>query len=131
MGLEVRFSVPKVGKELPFTIIEDRGGQLFLYTETPQLDLRFPLVAEDGLLRLQRQNPFVEPLEIVNERLTGVSADWLEAKAQVFEVDSDISYHHNPGYGPDDIFVENKPFSLRQIVDLIDTHCSLSNKIQS
>jgi len=121
MGLEVRFSVPSIGAEIPFTLAEGRNGQLFLYAETEQLDLRYPLTNENGLLRLQgNANPFDESMDIVSERLTGISSDWLELRAQGFETESESGSITQPGYGPDDIFVENKPFSLRQIVDLID-----------
>ncbi|MGN6180993.1 MAG: hypothetical protein ACTHNW_17555, partial [Mucilaginibacter sp.] len=63
MALEVRFSVPRVGQELRFTIFEDRNGQIFLIGETEQLDIRFPLTNDNGLLKLQGANPFEEPLE--------------------------------------------------------------------
>ncbi|MGN6178970.1 MAG: DUF262 domain-containing protein, partial [Mucilaginibacter sp.] len=53
--------------------------------------------------------------------LTGLSSDWLEIRSQGFESEAEVeTTGRQPGYGPDDIFVENKPFSLRQIVDLIE-----------
>lgn len=64
---------------------------------------------------------FKEDINVIDERLIGLSSNWIESRAQGFESDasSDDYTEERPGYGPDDIFVENKPFSLKQIIDLI------------
>ena len=120
MGLlEARFTVQGTDTEIPFTIIEDENSAIYLYSRLNEIEYKFQLGNTEGLLRLLQNNPFEESQEIVDERLTGLSSDWIESKAQGFDSTIDFEQARQPGYGPDDIFVENKPFSLRQILDLI------------
>lgn len=121
MKIEVHFTPLKTNKEIPFTIATGRTEtEIFLYSQVDELEYKIPLTADHGLLRLVEANPFEESAEIVNERLVGLSTDWLETISQGFENSTDFVSLNKPGYGPDDIFVENKPFSLRQIVELIN-----------
>lgn len=124
MELEVRFTVKGKSIEYPFTVIDLGEGDLFLYSNYGNEEFKYKLNNKEGSLSLSDQNkyPFEEDESIVEERLVGLSSAWLEAKSQGFENESDFDsgYLSKPGYGPDDIFVENKPFSLRQIVDLIN-----------
>jgi len=121
MNIEVHFTPLDTNKEIPFTIATGRSEtEIFLYSQVEDKEYKIPLTAENGLLRLVDANPFEETPEIVNERLVGLSTDWLETKSQGFENSTDFVSSNKPGYGPDDIFVENKPFSLRQIVELIN-----------
>lgn len=121
MNIEVHFTPLATNKEIPFTIATGRTEtEIYLYSQVEENEYKIPLTAENGLLRLVEDNPFEETTEIVNERLIGLSTDWLETKSQGFENSTDFVSINKPGYGPDDIFVENKPFSLRQIVELIN-----------
>lgn len=121
MNIEVHFTPLNTNKEIPFTIATGRiETEIFLYSRLEEREFKIPLTAENGLLCLVEANPFEESIEIVNERLVGLSTDWLETKSQGFENSTDFVSLNKPGYGPDDIFVENKPFSLRQIVELIN-----------
>lgn len=121
MGLlEARFSLAGMGYELLFTIIEDEYGMPVLYSANDNMEYKYPLVNNEGLLRLRDGNPFEESDDIIDERLTGLSSDWIESKAQGFDNAVAFSPVTRQVYGPDDIFVENKPFSLRQILDLIE-----------
>lgn len=120
MSIEARFSIKGIDKEIQFTIIEEEDNKLFLYSIFDSIEYKYPLNNDNGLLELAVENPFDEPKEIVDERLTGLSSDWIENKSQGFDNSIGFTQTTQPGYGPDDIFVENKPFSLRQIVDLID-----------
>ncbi|MBN8876852.1 MAG: DUF262 domain-containing protein [Sphingobacteriales bacterium] len=121
MAIEARFSLKGSGQEIPFTIIEGENERLYLYSSHNKIEYKFPLKNDQGLFKLEVENPFDDEMGIVEERLTGLSADWIEDRSQGFDNDSDFSVKKKPGYGPAEIFVENKPFSLRQIVDLIDT----------
>jgi len=120
-ALEARFTVKGFNTEIPFTIIEDDNSSVYLYSLYDNSEYKFQLTNDEGLLRLANNNPFEESLEIVEERLTGLSSDWIENKSLGFDNATDFERTKQPGYGPDDIFVENKPFSLRQILDLIDS----------
>lgn len=121
METKVRFTLKQTDRELTFSILEE-DSSIFLFGLDGTNELKVPIRNDDGILRLIGGNPFEENYEIVEERLLGLSSDWLESKAQGFENDFgfEIEVVNRPGYGPDDIFVENKPFSLRQIVDLIN-----------
>lgn len=120
MELEVRFTPKGTENEIPFTIGTDRNDKIRLYSGS---EYSYILQEQDGTLSLLDPNPFEEPENIVEERLIGLSANWIESKSQGFENSSGGEERDDvkPGYGPDDIFVENKPFSLRQIVELIDS----------
>lgn len=121
MNLEVHFSPIELKKEIPFTIVTGKiESEIYLYSQVDNHEFKILLSIDNGLLKLTTPNPFEESIEIVNERLVGLSTDWLETKSQGFENSTDFVSLNKPGYGPDDIFVENKPFSLRQIVELIN-----------
>lgn len=122
MGLEVHFTPNDLDKEIPFTIATgNTESDIFLYSSYENNDYKIPLINNNGLLTFRQEvNPFKEELGIVLERLVGLSSDYLEITSSGFENASDFVSINKPGYGPDDIFVENKPFSLRQIVDLIE-----------
>lgn len=124
MELEVRFTVKGKNIEYPFTVVDLGEDGLFLYSNYENEELKYKLENKDGNLLLSNENkhPFEEDESIIEERLVGLSSAWLEAKSQGFEneFDFDSGNLSKPGYGPDDIFVENKPFSLRQIVELIN-----------
>ena len=120
MSIEVHFTPKDTNREIPFTVVTGKTEtEIFLYSKVGDQEFKFELSNENGLLEL-KSNPFEETPEIVNERLVGLSTDWLETKSQGFENSTDFISLNKPGYGPDDIFVENKPFSLRQIVELIE-----------
>jgi hypothetical protein len=122
MQVEARFTIKNTENEIPFSIAEGQTtDELILYSISDDSEYKFPLLVEDQQLKLNVNNPFEENEEIISERLTGLYADWIESRSQGFENDDSaaITIYPIPGYGPDDIFVENKPFSLKQLVDLI------------
>ncbi|MCL1674307.1 DUF262 domain-containing protein [Elizabethkingia meningoseptica] len=120
-ALEARFTIIGSRSETLFTIVEESDSSVFLYSSTDDREYKIPLTNNSGLLSLSSSNPFEESLEVVEERLIGLSSDWVENRSQGFENSTDFNQSGQPGYGPEDIFVENKPFSLRQILDLIGT----------
>lgn len=123
MNIEVYFTPKGVDSEIPFTLTTgETTNNILLYSNYSDTELKFELDNENGILSLKKDvdNPFEEDVQLVNEKLIELSADWMELNAQGFENDYNFKTFIKPGYGPDDIFVENKPFSLRQIVDLIN-----------
>lgn len=118
--MEARFTLKNSEAEIPFTIIEEEAGKIFLFSLFDGVEYKYALRNEEGLLKLAEENPFEEEIAIIEERLTGLSSDLLETKSQGFENSEAFTETVLPGYGPDDIYVENKPFSLKQVVDLID-----------
>jgi hypothetical protein len=123
MQSEARFTLPQIPDEIPFSIVEERNGNFILYSLHNGVEYRFPLINNLGQFRINGSNPFIESDDIVNERLIGLSSDFLEKQSQGFDSTPEFQVERpKPGYGPDDIFVENKPFSLKQIIDLIDSN---------
>lgn len=120
MNIEVYFSPKDINKEIPFTIATGTSEEeIYLYSKHEEIEYKFKLINDNGSLRLESENIFCEDKDIVKEKLVGLSTDWLESKSQGFENESNFTSIKKPGYGPDDIFVENKPFSLKQMYDLI------------
>lgn len=63
---------------------------------------------------------FKESKEIIDQRLLTLYQDWLEVDKDGLELDDDVEKpSRRPGYGADDIYVENKPFSISTIMELI------------
>lgn len=117
----VRFTLKGQDHEYVFTIVKNAEDVFVLYGKDDNgEDLKIPLAcSEDGVFFLEDNNPFEESLDIVDNRLLGLSEEWMDYNNQGFESDGDNGLSVKPGYSADDIFVENKPFSLKQIVDLI------------
>ncbi len=123
MDTIARFTLKDTELEIPFTIVEGKDeNEIYLYSNFEGQEIKIRLINNNGLLQIDTTNlPFAENIEIINERLTGLSTDWLEHRSQGFESSSEGVSTKKPGYTPDQVFVENKPFSLRQIVELIDS----------
>ena len=119
---EVRFKMKDQEQETSFSLVEG-VDEMFLISTLPNgQELKIPLDCSDitGILKLKGASPFEESSDVVDERLLGLSEEWMNERAQGFEPEARDDDMPLPGYGPDDIFVENKPFSLRQIYDLIE-----------
>lgn len=124
MELKVRFTLKNNDNESTFFLVKrEEGFSLFSIKHKNFIKLNY----KGGLFKLDDDSPFEESEDIIEERLLGLSEAYLEALSQgddgAFEYnikdDQDINAK-SPIYGPDDIYIENKPFSLRQVVDLIE-----------
>lgn len=121
--MEVRFTIK--GQELCFIPVSAEDGKVYLYAENHDADsnkIKLDLDESTHVFKLEDYSIFEEPKEIIEERLLGLSEEWMESNVIGFDsVSSSPSPAEKPGYSADDIFVENKPFSLKQLVDLIDS----------
>ena len=120
---EVRFKIKKFQEEVVFAPIQEQDGSFLLFAELPNGDtMSVPLYQDEDtrVFKLHNFDDFDENSDIIEERLLGLSEEWMSEHAQGFEAEKKEDTKGQPGYGPDDIFVENKPFSLKQINDLID-----------
>lgn len=119
---EVRFKIKGQESETVFFPVKDERGTVFLYGKSQGRDeLKIELRKnENNVFELVDADVFDESREIVEERMLGLSEEWMSEQEQGFESEAKDESKPKPGYGPDDIFVENKPFSLKQINDLID-----------
>ena len=123
--MEVRFTIKGNKEETTFSPINNDKGDIQLYAKNIQgEDVFIPLSFRDNsqILELEDYNIFEETPEVIDERLLGLSQEWIERMGSGFDADGESNIEkQKPGYSPDDIFVENKPFSLKQLIDLIDS----------
>ena len=120
---EVRFRLKGQDQETVFSPVIDGKGQVYLYGKTLEgREHRFLLERNEdtNIFQLNEKDSFDESPEVIEERLLGLSEEWMSEQAQGFESETKDDETSQPGYGPDDIFVENKPFSLKQLYDLIE-----------
>lgn len=126
MDLLIRLTYKGNYEETVFQLLKDGDNELYLI---PQLDNndasshhRIKLRQQDnGILCIDDIAPFLESADIITERLLGLSEAYLEATSQGFEITTDdYTPEVKPGYKPDEIYVENKPFSIKQLMDLIE-----------
>lgn len=120
---EVRFKIKGKDNEVVFTPIKGGDGNVYLYSKLDNGEEKKILLKENSesrVFQLAEDSIFDERPEVIEERLLGLSGEWLEEQSQGFEAETKEENQSQPGYGPDDIFVENKPFSLKQINDLIE-----------
>lgn len=123
--LEVRFTLK--GRELDgetrFALVQvDDKYQLVGKTaDGNDLALNLKRNSETGVLALDDTSvQFEENESVISERLNGLSSELIEVFSQGLDVsDNSEEGKKKPGYTPDQIYVENKPFSLKQLIDLI------------
>lgn len=125
MELKVRFTPTTLDEEVSFTVIREREGNIYLHGKHGGVIYSYELGVNDNhTLKFKEESnysEFQEERNIIDERFLELSILWQEIVEQGFEAEIDeYSIPDGPGYAPDQIFVENKPFSLKQFVDLID-----------
>ncbi len=120
--LEIRFTIKGENQETNFKLIkvddvyklkgisDISGEKVFLLKQD----------SNSRRLLLQEGKVFEETDSVIDERLLGLSEGLIEALSEGLELDDDvIEKAQKPGYRPDEIYVENKPFSISTIMDLI------------
>lgn len=120
---EVRFKIKGQHQETVFSPVLGEDDEVYLYAKLPDgKEVKILLIQDDKtkVFSLEGKTVFEEPEEVIAERLLGLSGEWMDEQEQGFESESSDEETPQPGYGPDDIFVENKPFSLKQFNDLIE-----------
>lgn len=122
--MEIRLTIKGQTAESVFSPIQKSDG-FYLYCDALPQDSSCIAIYQDEnskVFHLEDYSWFEETKEIIDERLVGLSEEWMEACANGFESGTtESTIEQKPGYSPDDIFVENKPFSLKQLMDLIES----------
>lgn len=123
--LEVRFTFKdrENDGETCFALVkvEDKYQLVGNDADGKEIILNLKRDSDTGLLTFA-DNPeqFAEDENIISERLSGLSSELTESLAQGLDIsDNSEEGKKKPGYTPDQIYVENKPFSLKQLIDLI------------
>lgn len=123
---EVRFTLKGEEKETVFIPIKINDGDFCLsrsINDGEPRDIKIEQDKHTHIFKLAEPNPFKESSDIVESKLVELSEAWMDTTAQGIEdSDSDVidSSDTVSEYNPEQIFVENKPFSLQQIMDLIE-----------
>lgn len=121
--LDVRFTIRGELSETSFKLIkDDEGYKLKGFSEISGGRV-FYLIrdSETNRLTLKDRCVFEENDDIINERLVELSGSLLGVEADGLELDDDVPARiDNPRYKAEEIYVENKPFSISTIVELIN-----------
>lgn len=120
----VNFTLKGDLNETSFVLIQSNDGY-FLKSANGEAQNLIPLeLKEDGLFYLNDTSVFEESEETINARLVGLQQEWIEKEDSGFEETGDTITHvfaDNSGpYNPNDIFIENKHFSLSDILAYIE-----------
>lgn len=119
--IEIRFTIKGEKDEKTFFPTLGNDG---IPTGLRSVDSSYVLaiLEEKGKFILADFSSVEEPEDVIRERMLGFSQEWMESQESGFDEESDAGESNllKMDYGPDDIFVENKPFSLKQLMDLID-----------
>lgn len=119
----IHLTIKGSDKETELFLIQDK--EEFYLTTADETSRKYELERdkENGIFHLKDYSVFTESRDKIDSRLIGLSEEWVDVQGQGFdsETGSDDTIADLPGYGPDDIFVENKPFSLRQMIDLMNS----------
>ena len=74
-----------------------------------------------NIFKLVDKSIFEEPSDIVEERMVGLSEDWIETQSQGVEANSEESLQsRKPGYGPKDIIVNPDNYSISDLMRMIE-----------
>lgn len=124
MDLFIRLTYKGEQEETTLQLSEDTDGKLLLVSATDGKEPVCVYKNSNGGLSIKDLARFEEDEEIIADKLLGLSEAYLEAKSQGMELTSDGGEETTKaklgGYDPDSIYVENKPFSIRQLMDLIE-----------
>ena len=122
--LDVRFTIEGQSSEINFALIKDDDKYQLVGKDDNEKEIILSLKrdSETGLLALVDNSvQFVEDENSISERLNELSIKLTEALSQGLDIsDNSEDEKKKPGYTPNQIYVENKPFSLNQLMELIN-----------
>lgn len=118
--LEVRFTLKGEQNERTFFLINE-GEEFYLIGDS--VDCNKYKVQKDSftnIFTLVDKDIFTESAEIIEERMLGLSENWVEAQSQGLEADNeDVYQSRKPGYGPKDIIVNSDSYSIRDLMRMV------------
>lgn len=122
MALFIRLTYKGEQEETKFQLSEGKGGTLCLVPMSGEKHA-VELKQDNGILTMEDTSLFEEGKDVIDNRLAGLAEVYLDAKNQGVEVTLEDVEEEGmvPDFNnPDDIYVENKPFSIGQLIELID-----------
>lgn len=120
--LEVNFTFRGEVSETTF-VLQERGEEYYLIGNSAKYGKKeFKIEQNDNKFSFNIKPDFEETNDIIEERMVGLTEEWIGTKSQGFDLSAEEieSTKKKPGYGPQDIFVESKNFTLTQLVDMVN-----------
>lgn len=120
--LEVRFTPKGETSEKSFFLRND--GQEFYLTEDSINGKRLEVKRNEftNSFMLVDKGIFKEPSDVIDERMIGLSEEWIEVQSQGLETDNEEqNMPRKPGYGPKDIIVNADSYSISDLMRMVDT----------
>ena len=118
--LEVRFTLKGEQDEKTF-FLRNEGDKYYLIGNS--VDSKKYKVQKDeytNIFTLVDKDFFNEPTEVIEERMVGLSENWVEAQSQGLEADNeDMPQSQKPGYGPKDIIVNTDSYSISDLMRMV------------
>ena len=121
--LEVNFTIKGEKSETTFTLVCREGKYYLMGVSAISGKKEFELKRDDTtmIFHLVIQDAFEESAEVIESRMIGLAEEWIDVQSQGLETDGeDEPIDKKPGYGPQDIFVEPKNFSLTQLIQMVN-----------
>ena len=119
--LEVNFTLKGETSETTFAL-QERDGKFYLKGISALSGIREFEIEQNSNNVFVILNPdFEESADIIEERMVGLSEEWIGTYVQGFDLSAETTdpAPKKPGYGPQNIFVEPKNFTLSQFVEMI------------
>lgn len=118
--LEVRFTLKGEQNEKSF-FLRNEGDEFYLIGDSAD-GKKYKVKKDDytNIFTLEDKEFFAEPAEVIEERMVGLSENWVEAQSQGLEADSeDKPQSQKPGYGPKDIIVNTDSYSISDLMRMV------------
>lgn len=118
--LEVRFTLKGEQNEKTF-FLRNEGDKFYLIGDSAD-SKRYEVRRDEftHIFTLVDKNFFDESAEIIEERMVGLSENWVEAQSQGLEADNeDMPQSQKPGYGPKDIIVNTDSYSISDLMRMV------------
>lgn len=118
--LEVRFTIKGEQSEKAF-FLRNEGGKFYLTGDSADSE-KYDVQKDEftNIFTLVDKNIFEEPSDVVEERMVGLSENWIEAQSQGLEADNEETLQsRKPGYGPKDIIVNPDNYSISDLMRMV------------
>ena len=118
--LEVRFTLKGEQNEKTF-FLRNEGDKFYLIGDSAD-SKRYEVHKDEftNIFTLKDKGYFAEPAEVIEERMVGLSENWIEALSQGLEADNeDVPQSRKPGYGPKDIIVNTDSYSISDLMRMV------------
>lgn len=119
--LEVRFTLKGEQSEKAF-FLRNEGEKFYLMGDQAGSE-KYDVKKDEftNIFTLVDKNIFEEPADVVEERMVGLSENWIETQSQGLEADNEETQQfRKPGYGPKDIIVNPGNYSISDLMRMVE-----------